>query len=131
MIVYRDDHALDMEGLARLFRSVGWGERSADVALLAAIVKASTWVVSAWEGDEIVGFARAISDGYTNAYVTDVLVHEAYRREGIATAMVRRLMADRDHIHFVLRAEPHLHPLYEKVGFVPATTMLRRKRRAG
>jgi GNAT superfamily N-acetyltransferase len=129
MIVYREGHALDYEALAELFESVGWGERAADRVRLVGMVRASPWVVSAWEGDRLVGFCRAITDGYTTAYVTDVLVADAYRRQGIATALMERLMRGREAIRFVLRAEPEVQPLYLRLGFEPAPTMLRRKPR--
>jgi GNAT superfamily N-acetyltransferase len=128
MIALRDDHGLDYAALGELYRSVGWGERAADPARLEAMVRGSRWIASAWDDGRLVGFARAISDGVTTAYVTDVMVHESVRRRGIASALVRRIMAGRDQIHFVLRAEPEHHPLYMKVGFVPAPTMLRRPR---
>lgn len=133
MIALRDGSvadwdALDWQALGDLYRSVGWGERAVDAERMQAVVRGSLWVVTAWDEGRMVGFVRAISDGLTTAYVTDVMVHEGYRRQGVATALVQRLMAGRDAIHFVLRAEPELHPLYLKVGFVPAPTMLRRRR---
>ena len=128
MIVLRDDHEIDRAALGELYRSVGWGERAADPGRLEAVVRGSLWVASAWDEGHLVGFARAISDGVTTAYVTDVMVAESHQRRGIASALVKRLMAGREEIHFVLRAQPEHHPLYQKVGFVPAPTMLRRPR---
>jgi GNAT superfamily N-acetyltransferase len=128
MIGYRTDHELDYEAVARLFEAVGWGERAADRARLEALVRASLWVVSAWEGGELVGFGRAISDGLTTAYVTDVCVRPDRQRRGIGTGVVEALLRGRDEIQFVLRAEPQYQPLYRKLGFEPARTMLRRRR---
>lgn len=128
MITHRTDHDLDYEALARLFDAVGWGERAADRGRFEAMVRASLWVVSAWEEGELVGFGRAISDGFTSAYLTDVCVRPERQRRGIAAAMVAELLRGRDHIHFVLRAEPRFQPLYLRLGFEPAPTMLRRRR---
>lgn len=129
MTELRDGHVLDYVSLARLFSEVGWGERSEDPILFEALVRASPWVASAWVGGEAVGFARAITDGLTTAYLTDVCVHPDHRRRGLATRLVQRILEGRDGIHFVLRAEPLYHPLYLKLGFEPAPTMLRRPRR--
>lgn len=127
---YRDDRDVDLAQLGALFRSVGWESRGGDTAKLARIVSGSLWVVTAWQSERLVGFARAISDGVTTAYVTDVMVDPSMRRAGIATELVRRLVADKDDIQFVLRAPPHLHPFYRSLGFGDPTDMLLRRRGA-
>jgi len=128
LIAYLGDHDLDYRALAALYDRVGWGERAEDPRRLEAMIRGSLWVMSAWDGPRAIGFARAISDGVTNGYVTDVMVDPDHRRAGIAGELVRRLLLGKDEIHFVLRAEPEFHPLYERQGFVPAPTMLRRRR---
>lgn len=128
-VVFRHDHDVDLERLAALFRSVGWGERGGDVPSLARVIAGSRWVVSAWDRGTLVGFARAISDGVTTAYVTDVVVAETYRRRGVATGLMRELLDGRDTIQFVLRADPELHPFYHRLGFGEPDRVLRRPRR--
>lgn len=44
----------------------------------------SAVVAFAWDGDRIIGKARALSDGVCNAYVVDVWTHSDYRRRGVA-----------------------------------------------
>ncbi len=128
MITYSDAHDVDHGALAALYRRVGWGERADDPSRFSEMLRGSRWIVSAWDGTRAVGFGRAISDGVTNGYVTDVMVDPDHRRRGIASELVRRLLLGKDEIHFVLRAEPELHPLYLQRGFIPAPTMLRRRR---
>lgn len=41
---------------------------------------------------EVVGFARAVSDGLSNGYLSMVAVAESHRRQGIATRLVREIM---------------------------------------
>ncbi|HEX6185135.1 MAG TPA: GNAT family N-acetyltransferase [Pyrinomonadaceae bacterium] len=47
--------------------------------------------VVAYDGGEIVGTARALSDGVCNAYVVDVWTYTPYRKRGIARAMLEVL----------------------------------------
>ena len=47
--------------------------------------------VVAYDGGEIVGTARALSDGVCNAYVVDVWTRAPYRRRGVARAMLSAL----------------------------------------
>src|SRR3982751_2652476 len=78
MIRYSEAHDVDLEQLAGLFVSAGWNERARDRTKLAALVANSRFVVSAWDGGRLVGFARAISDGVSNAYVSTVAVLPPY-----------------------------------------------------
>src|SRR5512134_2865403 len=103
-IVYRDTHEVDLDQLTTLFNSVGWERRTVDRDRLAQLVHGSMFVVSAWDGDRLVGFARAISDGATNAYISTVAVLPEYQKRGIGRELIRRLLGGRDHLQFVLHA---------------------------
>jgi predicted GNAT family acetyltransferase len=52
----------------------------------------SQHVVFARDGARVIGMARLLSDGVCNAYLVDVWTASAYRRRGIASVMVRRLL---------------------------------------
>jgi Acetyltransferase (GNAT) family len=51
----------------------------------------SQHVAFAWLDGRLVGMARMLSDGVSNAYLLDVWTRSAARRRGVATAMVRHL----------------------------------------
>ncbi len=72
--------------------------------------------VFAEEEGRIVGKARALSDGVCNAYVVDVWVHTPYRRQGIATEMMRQIMAALPGQHIYLFTDD-AQELYRSVGF--------------
>ena len=130
-IRYRDTHDVDLDQLATLFDAVGWQRRTADRARLAQLVHGSWWVVSAWEGDRLVGFARAISDGATNAYISTVAVLPEFQRRGIGREVLRRLLEGRDGIQFVLHANDNAYPFYLHIGldFRPFENVLVRPRK--
>ncbi len=127
-IVYREDRDFDLEPLAALFESVGWACRGGNVASLQKAIAGSRWVVTAWDQGVLVGFARAISDGVTTAYVTDVVVANSHRRRGIATQLMSQLLRGRESIQFVLRTEPELDAFDRRLGFADPDRMLRRPR---
>jgi ribosomal protein S18 acetylase RimI-like enzyme len=130
-ILYRDDREIDLDQLTILFNSVGWEHRTADQDRLAQLVRGSMFVVSAWEGDRLVGFARAISDGATNAYVSTVAVLPEYQKRGIGRELIRRLIEGRDHLQFVLHAHERAYSFYLHldVGFAPFDNVLVRRRK--
>ena len=130
-IVYRDDHEIDLDQLTALFNSVGWERRTADRERLAQLVRGSMFVVSAWEGDRLVGFARAISDGASNAYISTVAVLPEHQKRGIGRELIQRLVESRDHLQFVLHANERAYPFYLHldVGFEPFDSVLVRRRK--
>lgn len=130
-IIYRDDHEIDLDQLTLLFNSVGWERRTADRERLAQLVRGSMFVVSAWEGDRLVGFARAISDGASNAYISTVAVLPEYQKRGIGRGLIQRLLEGRDHLQFVLHANERAYPFYLHldVGFEPFDNVLARRRK--
>jgi ribosomal protein S18 acetylase RimI-like enzyme len=126
MIDYRETHEVDLDQLLALMRTGGF--RGDDRARLVQQVAGARYVVSAWDGPRLVGFARAISDGVSNAYVSTVAVLPGYQGRGIGRELIARLLAGKDGISFVLRARPEVQAFYEKCGFSAAPDMMWRPR---
>ena len=78
----------------------------------------SQHVAFAHDGDRLVGMARLLSDGVCNAYLLDVWTAAPYRRQGIATAMIRLLLEQVPGQHIGLQTD-EAQPLYESLGFRP------------
>ena len=116
MIEYRSaSEPVDLDQLARLFDSVGWQHRTRDRDRLSRMVAGSMYGALANDGETLVGYARAISDGAFNAYVSTVAVLPDYQRRGIGRELVRRVLEGRDHSQFVLHAAPRGAPLLPTV----------------
>ena len=67
-------------------------------------------------GGKVVGKARALSDGVCNAYIVDVWTHTPYRRQGVATTIMRRLLARLPGQHVYLFTD-EAGEFYLKLGF--------------
>lgn len=78
----------------------------------------SQHVAFARDGDRVVGMARLLSDGVCNAYLVDVWTASPYRRQGIASALIRRLLDEVPGQHVGLQADD-ARGLYESLGFRP------------
>ena len=78
----------------------------------------SQHVAIARDGDRVVGMARLLSDGVCNAYLLDVWTQSAYRRRGIASAMVRALAEAVPGQHIGLQTDD-AQELYRSLGFRP------------
>ena len=130
MIDVRDTPDVDLQAFARLRERCAFSVKPSD--LLAAMITGSRWIAHAHDpaaDDQLVGFARAISDGVATAYLSTVMVDPDYRRRGIGRALVQRLMHGRDDIKFVLHSRPDVVAFYAAIGFAPATDMMVRDRR--
>jgi predicted GNAT family acetyltransferase len=68
------------------------------------------------DGDHVVGMARLLSDGVCNAYLLDVWTQSAYRRQGIASAMVRQLMSQVPGQHIGLQTD-EAESFYTTLGY--------------
>jgi len=76
----------------------------------------SQHVALARDGDRVVGMARLLSDGVCNAYLVDVWTASGYRRQGIASKLIRRLLDAVPGQHVGLQTDD-AQPLYESLGF--------------
>lgn len=83
-------------------------------------VDGSTRVVGLYDGDQQIGFARAVSDGVTVAYLADVYVLPAYRGRGLGLELVREIVeggeADWAEVRWLLHTAD-AQGLYRKIGF--------------
>jgi len=77
----------------------------------------SAVVALAWAEGEVIGTARTLSDGVCNAYVVDVWTLTRYRRQGIATRMMRLLLDALPGQHVYLFSDDAA-GFYQTMGFV-------------
>ena len=87
------DRVATPEEHAELARSVGWESHFDDRLRADALAASVAGVVCVEASGRVIGAARAVGDGLQYAYVQDVMVHPACNDDGIATAMVERLLA--------------------------------------
>jgi ribosomal protein S18 acetylase RimI-like enzyme len=77
----------------------------------------SDHVVLARDGERVVGFVTAISDGVLSAYVPLLEVLPSYQGEGIGSELMRRLLARLEHLYMVdLCCDADLEPFYRRLG---------------
>ncbi|WP_246490676.1 GNAT family N-acetyltransferase [Brevibacterium oceani] len=110
--------------LMALYDAVGWSAYTADPARLDRSIRASAHVVSAWDGESLVGLARVVSDFGTVVYVQDVLVDPEHQRRGIGAGLMQRVLepfADVRQTVLLTDADPALAAFYASLGFSEAS----------
>ncbi len=112
--------AIDPVQLLALYRDVGWTTYIEEPERLVHAVANSTRVVTAWDGDRLVGLARVISDGEHIVYAQDLLVLEGYRRRGLGSALLRKVLEPFAHVRqtvLVTDDTPEMRAFYRSQGF--------------
>ena len=112
------------EQLLALYEDVGWTAYTEDPERLERAIANSTLVVSAWDGERLVGLARVLSDGEHIVYAQDLLVLRAYRRQGLGSALLRRALQPFEHVRqtvLVTDNSPEMRAFYRALGFENAT----------
>lgn len=119
-IDYRYGNALDLDQVIELYRASTLGERRPidDRAVMAAMLANANLVVTAWEGETMVGIARTVTDFSYAAYLSDLAVRASHQRRGIGTALIERTRARLGpRASLVLLAAPGAVDYYPRIGF--------------
>ena len=93
MIEYRRCREFTEEQLGGLFRSVGWYSGRFPERLKKAMGNSSR-VISAWDGECLVGLIRGLDDGVWQASIDCLLVDPEYQGRKIASALLEMLLED-------------------------------------
>jgi GNAT superfamily N-acetyltransferase len=95
-----------------------WG-RGRSRELVQRTIDGSLRVVGLYLGGEQVGFARAVSDGATVAYLADVYVLAEHRGRGLGLELVRETVdgGELANIHWLLHTAD-ARGLYARLGFL-------------
>ncbi len=121
MITYTEEKKFTQQQVEALFLSVNWVSGKYPARLYRALMGSDT-VLTAWDGERLVGLIRAIDDGELVAFLHYALVHPDYQGQGIAGTMLEKIKEKyKDYLYIELMPEESKNAaFYEKHGF---TTM--------
>jgi ribosomal protein S18 acetylase RimI-like enzyme len=123
-----DKTKIDFQQLQNLFKLGAFWAQDRTIEDLETAIANSNPVVTVWDGQRLIGFARATSDGVYRAGIWDVVVNPQYQGFGIGRKLVETVIAH----PFVSRVErvylttTHKQSFYERIGFEcnETTTMI-------
>ena len=80
----------------------------------------SFYHIAAYKEDKLVGYIDCISNGVTDAYIQDLMVHPEYQGQGVGSELMNRMIdylkANKVYMISVVFDES-LKPFYERFGF--------------
>jgi ribosomal protein S18 acetylase RimI-like enzyme len=108
--------------LIALYNAVNWTAYTNDENkhTLKTAVQNSTYVVTAWNNEQLVGLARVISDDISICYLQDILVRPDYQRLGIGRILLSHCLERFDHVRTMMLLtdnEPKQIEFYKSLGF--------------
>ena len=119
-ITYSETRALPPEQTLALCLANGWSSAEKPEQLQHSL-KNSHRLVSAWDGDHLVGLGNAVSDGALVVYYSHLLVLPDYQGQGIGQEIMKRLMTHYQGFHQqVTLADRNAKPFFQKLGFTRA-----------
>jgi len=92
VIEYRVGNDLDLDQVIELYRASTLGERRPvdERGRMEKMLRNANLVITAWDGELLVGISRALTDFAYATYLSDLAVRLSYQRQGIGKELVRR-----------------------------------------
>jgi N-acetylglutamate synthase-like GNAT family acetyltransferase len=118
----------DLNQLIRLFKEAAFWAQDRSGEDMAIAVANSFPIVTAWDGDRLIGFTRATSDGVFRATIWDVVIDPTYQGGGLGRKMVETLVSHphMSRVERIYLMTTHQQGFYQRIGFAenPSTTMV-------
>lgn len=130
LLLSTDRARVDLDAVLAMLHRSHWGGSVTRDILERAIDNSIT--VGVYDGETQLGFARVVTDLTTYAYLTDVIVAESARGQGIGSWMVEAIIAhpDLQGLRRIALLTRDAQALYAKFGFttdMPVSTYMERR----
>lgn len=106
---------LNWQEVCQVFERAPLGNREPDRLRRAA--ERSSSVCSAYDGETLIGFGRAISDGEYYSAVYDVVVLPEYQGQGVGRAIMKAMLERLPKGSVLIVTVPGKEGFYKKLGF--------------
>ena len=108
---------INLEDILVLYKQNEWSSANKPNELYNALLNSET-LITAWEGEKLVGLGNAISDGYLTVYYPHLLVLPEYQGKGIGKLIMDKMQEKYRHFHMqMLTADGRSVDFYKKNGF--------------
>jgi len=119
-IEIKETKEINIEKIIKLYKANKWSSAEKPDLLYKALMNSDS-LITAWDGNRLVGLGNAISDGYLVVYYPHLLVHPNYQGKGIGRMIVDRFQKKYGNFHQqLLTADGKAIDFYRKCGFKKA-----------
>lgn len=117
-ILYQHNIIPTTEKIIEVYVSSGINRPVNDPERITKMYEKSNLVVTAWNGDELVGISRALTDFCYCCYLSDLAVKKEYQKQGIGKqliALTKEIIGEQTML--LLLSAPSAMEYYPKTGF--------------
>ncbi len=114
-----DKSKVDFKQLQHLFSKTAFWAQERNIEQLQIAIANSNPVVTVWDKERLIGFARANSDGIYRAAIWDVVVDSDYQGAGLGRKLVQTVLSHPlvSKVERVYLTTTHKQSFYERIGF--------------
>lgn len=118
MIKYKTNKKITPEQMRNVIINGKLERRVDDDSRLQMMIDNAGFLCTAWDGEELIGIARGLTDQADSAYLADLCVDADYQKQGIGRQLLARVeeVVGND-IHLALLSAEEAVDFYPKVGF--------------
>jgi N-acetylglutamate synthase-like GNAT family acetyltransferase len=118
VISYKVNAKIEAHQLSEVFRDSGIRRPYEDLNRMKKMLDYSNLLVTAWDGEKLVGVARALTDFSYCCYLSDLAVIKPYQHNGIGHELVEQVQKQiGDESMLLLISAPEAMEFYPKIGF--------------
>ncbi len=118
-MIYVENGPISAKQIGDLREAVGWNRME---SCFESELRSSYFHIGAFDGEKLVGYLEVVSDGVTDAYIQNLIVHPEYQGKGIGTELMNRTIAylkEKKIYMITVIFEENLLPYYKRFGFTP------------
>ncbi|WP_243287783.1 GNAT family N-acetyltransferase [Geothrix terrae] len=116
-LTYRLDRVPEVEAIRALYAAAPLRRPIHDPERIRRMFEGSNVVITAYDGDRLVGLLRGWTDFVWDGYVCDLAVHPAFQKAGVGRQLLDLALGLDDGIQWVLQAAPLARDYYAHVGW--------------
>jgi predicted N-acetyltransferase YhbS len=118
MITYRTGNDFDLDAMIEVYVDSTLGERRpvGERERMARMRDEANLVITAWDGEAMVGISRSVTDWVFCTYLSDLAVRVAYQSQGIGKELIRLTREATPEATVILLSAPQAVGYYPKIG---------------
>ncbi|MBL7995083.1 GNAT family N-acetyltransferase [bacterium] len=129
MILYKTGNDLNLDDMIDLYRASTLGERRPvdDRERMKRMLSHANLVITAWDGLQLVGISRSMTDFVYATYLSDLAVRLSHQKKGIGKELIRLTQLAAPQASVILLSAPKAVEYYPHIGFTihPSAWVLR------
>lgn len=121
LIIREGTDGIKGELLRELYTEIGWCSKNLPIwqnEKFEIALNNSAWAYSVWDGENLVGYVRVVSDKVMVASIQDLMVKKEYRKQGIGKTLIQLCLQKLPHGNWSAKTTYENYKFYEECGFL-------------